>query len=72
MRYGELRKALESVSNKMLSNYLKVLESDGLIMRTEYAQVPPKVEYSLTETGHSLMPVLQVLCSWGHDHFEDH
>ncbi len=59
MRYGELRKALESVSNKMLSNQLKVLESDGLIMRTEYPHVPPKVEYSLTETGHSLMPVLQ-------------
>ena len=72
MRYGELRKALESVSHKMLSNQLKELESDGLITRTEYPQVPPKVEYSLTETGHSLMPVLDVLCNWGHDHFEDY
>jgi len=71
MRYGELRKALETVSHKMLSNQLKELESDGLITRTEYPQVPPKVEYSLTETGHSLMPVLQVLCNWGHEHFED-
>ncbi|WP_027703140.1 winged helix-turn-helix transcriptional regulator [Metaclostridioides mangenotii] len=72
MRYGELRKALETVSHKMLSNQLKELESDGLITRTEYPQVPPKVEYSLTETGHSLMPVLQVLCNWGHEHFEDY
>ena len=61
MRYGELRKALETVSHKMLSNQLKELESDGLITRTEYPQVPPKVEYSLTETGLSLMPILQVL-----------
>ncbi|GAA0232984.1 winged helix-turn-helix transcriptional regulator [Metaclostridioides mangenotii] len=72
MRYGELRKALETVSHKMLSNQLKELESDGLITRTEYPQVPPKVEYSLTETGHSLMPILQVLCNWGHEHFEDY
>jgi DNA-binding HxlR family transcriptional regulator len=72
MRYGELRKALETVSHKMLSNQLKELESDGLITRTEYPQVPPKVEYSLTETGHSLMPVLQVLCNWGYEHFEDY
>ncbi len=69
MRYGELRKALESVSHKMLSNQLKELESDGLILRTEYPQIPPKVEYSLTETGLSLMPVLQALCNWGHEHF---
>lgn len=70
MRYGELRKALDSVSHKMLSNQLKELEEDGLIIRTEYPQVPPKVEYSLTETGLSLMPVLQALCNWGHDHIE--
>lgn len=72
MRYGELRKALESVSHKMLSNQLKELESDGLITRTEYPQVPPRVEYSLTETGLSLMPVLQELCHWGHEHFKDY
>ena len=72
MRYGELKKALESVSNKMLSNQLKELESDGLITRTEYPQVPPRVDYSLTETGFSLMPVLQELCNWGHEHFKDY
>ncbi len=71
MRYGELRKALESVSHKMLSNQLKELESDGLITRTEYPQVPPRVEYSLTETGLSLMPVLEELCHWGHSHFKE-
>lgn len=71
MRYGELRKALESVSHKMLSNQLKELESDGLILRTEYPQVPPKVEYSLTETGLSLMPVLHALCNWGYEHLKD-
>jgi len=70
MRYGELRKALDSVSHKMLSNQLKELEEDGLIIRTEYPQVPPKVEYSLTETGISIMPVLQELCNWGHEHFK--
>ena len=70
MRYGELRTALEYVSNKMLSNQLKELESDGLITRTEYPQVPPRVEYSLTEKGLSIMPVLQELCLWGHEHFE--
>lgn len=72
MRYGELRKALDSVSHKMLSNQLKELESDGLITRTEYPQVPPKVEYNLTTTGLSLMPVLQELCCWGHEHFKDY
>lgn len=71
MRYGELRKALESVSHKMLSNQLKELESDGLITRTEYPQVPPRVEYSLTATGLSLMPVLEELCHWGHAHFKE-
>lgn len=71
IRYGELKKALDSVSHKMLSNQLKGLESDGLITRTEYPQVPPKVEYSLTETGLSLMPVLQELCKWGHENFKD-
>ena len=71
MRYGELKKALDSVSHKMLSNQLKELESDGLITRTEYPQVPPKVEYSLTETGLSLMPILAELCNWGHAHFKD-
>ena len=68
MRYGELKRALSSVTHKMLSSQLKELESDGLIMRKEYPQVPPKVEYSLSELGKSLMPVLQTVCKWGEDH----
>lgn len=71
MRYGELKKQLKTVSHKMLSNQLKELERDGLICRKEYPQVPPKVEYSLSDRGHSLMPVLQALCQWGKDHMEE-
>lgn len=71
MRYSELKKALGTVTHKMLSNQLKELEADGLIVRNEYPQVPPKVEYSLSEKGLSLMPVLESLCKWGHDHIED-
>ena len=52
----------------MLSSQLKELEADRLIHRKEYPQVPPKVEYSLTELGHSLMPVMDALCRWGHEH----
>lgn len=71
MRYGELKKQLKTVSHKMLSNQLKELERDGLICRKEYPQVPPKVEYSLSDRGRSLMPVLQALCQWGKDHMEE-
>lgn len=72
LRYSELKKALESVTHKMLSTQLKELESDGLVLRTEYPQVPPKVEYRLTEKGLSLMPVLEALCNWGHEHIDEH
>lgn len=66
LRYGELKKVLGNISHKMLSNQLKELESDDLIIRKEYPQIPPKVEYSLSEKGVSLMPVMDVLCKWGH------
>ncbi|MGI6535810.1 MAG: winged helix-turn-helix transcriptional regulator [Eggerthellaceae bacterium] len=68
LRYGELKRALGNVTHKMLSNQLKQLEADGLVYRHEYPQVPPKVEYSLTETGKSLMPILQQICDWGTKH----
>lgn len=71
MRYSELRKALSTVSHKILSNQLKQLEADELIMRTEYPQIPPKVEYSLTETGLSFIPFLQALRNWRHEHIEN-
>jgi len=54
----------------MLSHQLKELEHDTLIIRKEYPQIPPKVEYRLSEKGLSLMPVMHELCKWGHDHIE--
>ncbi len=71
MRYGELKKSIKAITHKMLSAQLKELEADDIIVRTEYHQVPPKVEYLLSEKGLSLMPILEEMCSWGHLHFED-
>ena len=68
LRYGELKRLLGAVTHKMLSSQLKGLEQDDLICRREYPQIPPKVEYSLTEKGKSMMPLLSVLCTWGHEH----
>lgn len=70
LRYGELKRNLGGVTHKMLSSQLKELEADGLIIRTEYSQVPPKVEYSLSELGISFMPVLQSVCEWGERHYK--
>lgn len=69
MRYGELKRALGTVTHKMLSQQLKEMEADGIIYRKEYPQVPPKVEYGLTELGESLMPILQQVCTWGEEHY---
>ena len=71
LRYGELKKALGSVTHKMLSNQLKELEQDGLIIRKEYPQVPPKVEYRLSEKGSSLEPVMMSICMWGYEHISN-
>lgn len=65
MRYGELKRILGNITHKMLSNTLKELEKDDLIIRTEYPQVPPKVEYRLSEKGKSLVPILGAMCDWG-------
>lgn len=65
VRFNELRRYLKNISDKTLSMNLKELEADDLIKRTEYPQVPPKVEYTLTERGKSLMEVLDQLCIWG-------
>ena len=65
VRFNELRRYVKNISDKTLSNNLKELESDGLISRKEYPQIPPKVEYSLTGRGKSLMEVLDQLCIWG-------
>lgn len=65
VRFNELKRYLKTISDKTLSTNLKELEADRLIVRTEYPQIPPKVEYSLTERGESLMTVLDQLCVWG-------
>ncbi|EOS50062.1 winged helix-turn-helix transcriptional regulator [Adlercreutzia caecimuris] len=63
-----MRRYLGRISDKTLSVNLKELERDGLIARAEYPQIPPKVEYSLTELGASLMEVLDQMCTWGEVH----
>lgn len=65
VRFNEMKRYLKRITDKTLSTNLKELEADGLIIRTEYPQVPPKVEYSLSERGKSLVAVLDQLCIWG-------
>ena len=65
IRFNELHKMLGKVTFKVLSEQLKQLESDDLIIRKEYPQIPPKVEYSLSERGESLIPILDAMCDWG-------
>ena len=66
-RYAELRRALPGVSEKMLTQHLRQMEEDGLVHREVYAEVPPKVEYSLTETGAALNEALRPLGVWGRE-----
>ena len=68
VRFNEMQRYLQKVSDKTLSHQLKELEADGLIRRHMYPQVPPRVEYTLTERGQSLMTVLDQLCVWGEEH----
>ena len=65
LRHNELKRHLDGIAFKTLSVVLKELEADALIIRKEYPQVPPKVEYFLSSTGASLIPVLNTLCEWG-------
>ena len=65
VRYNELKRLIGSISHKMLSSQLKDLEKDGLIIRKEYPQIPPRVEYSLTQKGRSLFPLMEEMCKWG-------
>lgn len=65
LRFNELKRCLGSISFKTLSNTLKEMERDHLIIRKEYPQIPPKVEYSLSERGKSLIPILDMMCEWG-------
>ena len=65
LRFNELKRGIGTISFKTLSSTLKELEADGLVIRKEYPQVPPKVEYSLSQRGKSLIPVLDTMCEWG-------
>lgn len=71
VRFNELKRYIKTISYKTLSATLKELEADGLVHREEYPQIPPKVEYSLTERGQSLMPILDSMCDWGEQHRDD-
>lgn len=65
VRFNEMKRYIGEISYKTLSANLKELEADKLVMRHEYPQIPPKVEYSLTERGKSLIPILDSMCEWG-------
>ena len=65
-RFGELKKSLGSVSQKVLTAQLRAMEESGLVHRKVYAQVPPRVDYSLTDLGHSLKPIIDALWAWGY------
>ena len=64
-RFGELKKSIESISQKVLTSNLRDMEQSGLITRTVYPEVPPRVEYELSETGLSLKPVIDSMMTWG-------
>ncbi len=69
-RFGEINKGIHGISQKMLTQQLRQLEADGIIYRKVYPEVPPKVEYSLTELGQSLKPILDEMNKWGIAHLK--
>ena len=71
-RFGELKRLIPGITQKMLTQQLRELEADNIINRKVYAQVPPKVEYSMTEYGLSLGPILNLMCQWGSKHIKRH
>ncbi|WP_227767930.1 winged helix-turn-helix transcriptional regulator [Zhaonella formicivorans] len=64
-RFGELHRGIKGISQKMLTQHLREMERDGLVNRKVFAEIPPRVEYSLTETGQSLKPILEAMHEWG-------
>lgn len=69
-RYSTLRRLIPKISEKVLIRQLRQLEADGIVQRTDYQTIPPHVEYSLSEYGHGVLPVLDALCQWGRLHRE--
>ena len=71
MRYGEIRKELSNITDAVLASMLKELIADELISRKQYNEIPPKVEYALTEKGKSILPILQKICRWSRRQTKD-
>ncbi|BAY66195.1 transcriptional regulator, HxlR family protein [Calothrix brevissima NIES-22] len=69
-RFSQLKRLIPNISEKVLSQQLRELEKDGIVERTVYSEIPPKVEYSFTDYGLSLIPILNVLCNWGQAHLQ--
>lgn len=67
-RFNELQKSLEGISQKVLTQSLRSMESDGIVVRTVYAEVPPRVEYSLSKLGKTMTPILDAMEKWGNDY----
>lgn len=67
-RFGELRKSIPEISQKVLTENLRSMEGDGIVIRTVYAEVPPRVEYSLSDLGNTLRPIISVMETWGMDY----
>ena len=66
MRYNELKREIDGISQKVLTSTLKSMVEDGIVIRTSYPEVPPRVEYSLSEIGESMRPVIDVMADWGY------
>ncbi len=71
-RFGELKKSVNGISQKVLTSNLRDMEQSGLLTRTVFPEVPPRVEYSLTDTGYSLKPILDAMFLWGKEYKEKH
>ena len=72
LRFSELKRTMPNITQKMLTQQLRELETDGIVYRKVYPQVPPKVEYSLSEEGNSVLPILEQMCQWGKKYEESH
>jgi DNA-binding HxlR family transcriptional regulator len=70
-RFNELQKSLDGISQKVLTDCLRSMEADGIIVRTVYAEVPPRVEYTLSELGESMRPILNAMYDWGMNYKEN-
>ncbi len=71
LRFSQLQRRLLTVTQKMMTQQLRELEADGLVYRQVYAEVPPRVEYSLTERGSTVVPILEMMCDWGQDYLKE-